>query len=326
VRVLVTGATGFTGGHLARHLASRGQEVAALVRTPASADHLKQHGIEIRAGDLRDRRSLAAAVKGIDVVYNIAAVYRQAGLPAEEYELLNGIAVGMLIDEAAAAAVRRVVHCSTVGVHGEIKGPPANEDAPFHPDDVYQRSKLTGEKKAHEHADRTGIELTIVRPSGIYGPRDRRFLKLFRSVARGHFVMLGTGGILYHLTHVDDIVEGMRLAGETGGAAGRTYILAGPEAPTLKDVVRIIAEENGTPVPTRSFPVWPVWIAGAVCEAVCAPLGLEPPLYRRRVEFFTKSRAFDISRARQELRWEPTIGVREGIRRTLAWYRESQWL
>jgi nucleoside-diphosphate-sugar epimerase len=138
--------------------------------------------------------------------------------------------------------------------------------------------------------------------------------------------MLGSGRILYHLTHVDDIIEGIRLAGETRVAAGRTYILAGPEAPTLQDIVRIIAEENGTAVPRRRFPVWPVWVAGAVCEALCAPFGLEPPLYRRRVEFFTKSRAFDITRAREDLRYDPKIGVREGIRRTLAWYRAKGWI
>jgi len=79
------------------------------------------------------------------------------------------------------------------------------------------------------------------------------------------------------------------------------------------------------PLPIK-LPVWPFWIAGAACEALCAPFGIEPPLYRRRVDFFTKSRAFDSSRARQEIGYTPRVGLREGIGRTLTWYKEQEWL
>ena len=168
--------------------------------------------------------------------------------------------------------------------------------------------------------------MVIARPTGIYGPGDRRLLKLFRGVARRRFLFLGTGDIFYHLTYVDDLVEGFRLCGEMPGAAGRTYILAGGEVTTLNALVEAIAREAGVAPPRLRLPVWPFWIAGALCEAACAPLRIEPPLYRRRVDFFTKSRAFDISRARRELGFEPRVGLRDGIRRTLAWYREHQWL
>jgi nucleoside-diphosphate-sugar epimerase len=326
VRVLVTGATGFTGGHLARALAARGYEVAALVRNAAGAADLARAGVELRPGDLLDEASLARAVRDVSVVYNIAAIYREAGLPADRYDAVNARAVGSVIDAAAAAGVKRVVHCSTVGVHGHIETPPANEDAPFAPGDVYQRTKLRGEQIARERAGRTDVELTIVRPSGIYGPGDRRLLKLFRSVARRRFVILGSGRIFYHVTYVDDLVEGFRLAGEIPAAAGRTYIIAGEDIPTLTELVRVIADESGVPPPALKLPVWPVWVAGVLCEAACAPVGLEPPIYRRRVDFFTKSRAFDISRARTELGYQPKVGLREGVRRTLAWYRQAGWL
>ena len=121
----------------------------------------------------------------------------------------------------------RLVHCSTVGVHGDIEHPPANEDAPLRPGDVYQRTKVEGERIAREAAARTGLPVTIARPSGIYGPGDRRLLKLFKGVARGRFVVLGSGDIFYHLTYIDDLVEGFRLCGEVPAAANRTYILAG---------------------------------------------------------------------------------------------------
>jgi nucleoside-diphosphate-sugar epimerase len=326
LRVLVTGATGFTGGHLARALHARGHHVVAMVRNGSAAGDLASAGIALRVGDLAKPETLLSAVQEIDVVYNIAALYRQAALPDSVYHQVNGTAVGQLVEAAARAGVRRVVHCSTVGVHGDVEHPPANEDAPLRPGDVYQLTKLEGERIGREAAARTGIELVIARPSGIYGPGDRRLLKLFRGVARRRFVILGDGRIFYHLTYIDDLVEGFRLCGEIAAAAGRTYILAGAEVPTLNDLTAMIAEDAGVPPPRLRLPVWPFWIAGAACEALCAPFGIEPPIYRRRVDFFTKSRAFDITRARQELGYAPQVELREGIHRTMTWYRNSGWM
>jgi dihydroflavonol-4-reductase len=327
VRVLVTGATGFTGGHLARALAARGDTVSALVRTEGpAASALSQAGITPVIGDLRDRQALAAAAGGVDVVYHIAALYRQAGRADEIYRAVNATAVRDVVEAAAGSGVKRVVHCSTVGVHGDIAQPPANEDAPLQPGDIYQVTKLEGEELAREAGARLGIEITIVRPTGIYGPGDRRLLKLFRGVARRRWFTLGSGEIYYHLTFIDDLVDGFRLCGTHPAAANRTYILAGGEVTTLNALVALIAEVAKVPVPRRHWPVWPFWTAGAVCEAICAPLGIEPPIFRRRVDFFTKSRAFDITRARTEIGFAPRVGLREGIRRTLNWYRTEGWL
>ena len=327
MRVLVTGATGFTGGHLARALAARGDEVSALVRTEnPAATALARAGVTLVLGDLRDRQALAAATGGVDVVYHIAAMYRQAGLDDEVYRAVNATAVKDVIEAAALGGVRRVVHCSTVGVHGDVEHPPANEDAPLKPGDVYQVTKLEGEQLAREAGARLGVEVTIARPTGIYGPGDRRLLRLFRGVARRRWFTLGDGEIYYHLTFIDDLVDGFRLCGTHPAAANRTYILAGGEVTTLNALVALVADVAGVPAPTRHLPVWPFWTAGAVCEVICRPLGIEPPIFRRRVDFFTKSRAFDITRARTEIGFAPRVGLREGIRRTLDWYRTEGWL
>ena len=326
MKVLVTGATGFTGGHLARTLAAQGDSVRALVRDRPRATALSDAGIEIVEGDIKDPEAIRRAVVDVDVAYNVAALYREAGLPAAEYRAVNAHALTVLIGAAKAAGVRRVVHCSTVGVHGDIAHPPATEDAPLQPGDIYQETKLEGEQLGREVAARVGMDLVIARPSGIYGPGDRRLFKVFGAVAQRRFVMFGSGRHYYHLTYIDDLCEGFRLCGTVPAAAGRTYILAGGEVTTLRELIDLTAEVAGVAGPRVRLPVWPVWLAGAVCEALCAPLGLSPPLYRRRVDFFRKSRAFDISRARAELGYEPRVGLRDGIGRTLGWYRDQGWI
>ena len=282
--------------------------------------------VEVAYGDLRDADAVRSAAEGVDLVYHIAAIYRQAGLRDEQYRAVNATAVRTVIEGAKAGGATRVVHCSTVGVHGDVEHPPANEDAPLRPGDIYQETKLEGENIARAAARDTGLEVVIARPTGIYGPGDRRLLKLFRGVARRRFIILGSGEIFYHLTYIDDLVAGLHLCGTVPAAAGRTYILAGWEVTTLNRLTEIIAEEARVPPPRLHLPVWPFWGVGALCEAICSPLGIEPPIYRRRVDFFTKSRAFDISRARAELGYAPAVGLREGIRRTLDWYRREGWL
>lgn len=327
MKALVTGVTGFTGGHLARRLRNtHGDTVRVLVRNAEQAQAFRAEGFDIAIGDLTDEASLRAACDGMEVVYNIAALYRTAGLPSSTYRSVNALGVAAVVRAAAAAGVRRVVHCSTVGVHGDIETPPAGEDAPLKPGDVYQETKLEGEQLGRDAAAAAGIELVIARPTGIYGPGDRRLLKLFGGVARGRFLLLGDGQIFYHLTYVEDLCDGFRLCATVPGAAGRTYILAGAEVTTLRELITITASVAGVTPRLLRLPVWPVWIAGAVCEALCAPFGISPPLYRRRVDFFTKSRAFDITRAQRELGFAPAVTLRDGIGRTLEWYRAQRWI
>jgi dihydroflavonol-4-reductase len=325
VTVLVTGATGFTGGHLARALQRRGHAVRALIR-PRTAQRpvtaaLRTAGIEVVEGALTDAAAVARACEGVDVVYHIAATYREAGQPDSAYYEINVQGTLNVLEGARRAGARRMVHCSTGGVHGHVEHPPANEDAPFNPGDVYQESKVEAERAVRREAERTGTDVVIARPIGIYGPGDTRFLKMFRGISRGRFPMLGSGEVFYHLTYIDDLCEGFRLCGEVPAAAGRTYILAGPRYTTLKELVALIAAELKVKPPRLRLPVWPVWLAGAICEAICVPLRIPPPLYRRRVDFYTKSRAFDTTRARTELGFEPAVDLPEGIRRTIAWYR-----
>ncbi len=328
MNVLVTGVTGFTGGHLARYLSGRGAGVRGLVRPQSQSrvGALEAEGVDPVIGDLTDRASLRNACGDIEVVYHIAASYRTAGQADDAYRAVNVAGTDNLLQEARSAGVRRFVHCSTGGVHGHIEHPPANEDAPLAPGDIYQVTKLEAEQLVRRRGAEDGLEVVIVRPIGIYGPGDTRFLKMFRGIARGRFPILGSGDVFYHLTYIDDLVEGFRLSGETPGVSGRTYLLAGSRYTTLNELLALIADGLEVRPPGWHFPVWPVWLLGAMCELVCVPLRVEPPLYRRRVDFFTKSRAFDTTRAKTELGWDPKVDLRTGIARTAAWYTEQGWL
>lgn len=325
MKVLVTGATGFTGGRLAEHLADRGDDVRALVRPRSRAKFeqspLPAKGIVAAEGDLTDAAALKRAAAGVDVVYHIAATYREAGQPDSAYRATNVGGTRNVLEAARAGGAKRVVHCSTGGVHGHIANPPANEDAPFGPGDVYQETKLEAEKAGREFGNTTGLDVVVARPIGIYGPGDTRFLRMFRGLARGRFPLIGGGQVFYHLTFIDDLIEGFRLCGTVPAAKGRTYILAGPRYTTLEQLVGMVAKELNVPPPRAHLPVWPFWTAGLLCEMICVPLRLEPPIFRRRVDFYTKSRAFDTTRARTELGFAPKIDLEEGIKRTADWYR-----
>jgi len=320
--VLVTGAGGFTGGALARELARRGNEVRGLVRAGSDASHLVEAGITVLEGDIRDADQVARAAAGVDVIYHVAAVYRTAGHSDSYYREVNVGGVEHVIAAARRHAVKRVVHCSTIGVHGDVKENPCRETSPFNPGDVYQQTKLDGERVARE-AFQNDVPGVVFRPAAIYGPGDMRFLKLFRAIYRGRFRMIGDGETLYHMVYIDDLVDGIILCGEHPDAAGRTYILAGPDSIPIKRLAALIAGAVGVPLRAGRIPVWPVMAAAAVCEAVCRPLGAEPPLYRRRVAFFTKNRAFSSEKAMREIGYDPKTDAGEGIRRTAQWYKDT---
>jgi nucleoside-diphosphate-sugar epimerase len=136
--------------------------------------------------------------------------------------------------------------------------------------------------------------------------------------------MVGDGKVLYHLTYIDDLVDGFILCGKKENALGQIYIIAGEKYMTFNEMVEIIANSMEVKKPTLHFPFfWPVWAAGLLCEIVCYPLRINPPLFRRRVDIFRKNRAFDISKARNELGYEPKVSIEEGIKRTAEWYKQE---
>jgi nucleoside-diphosphate-sugar epimerase len=322
-RILVTGGTGFVGSHLCERLARNGYAVRALVRNPAHCDLLRCWGVEIMVGDLRAPASLLRAVEGIEVIYHIAATFREENISRKEMWDINVHGTQNILDVAVKAGVRRFIHCSTIGVHGDIEHPPANEAAPYCPGDAYQESKTAGEQVVLDYMAKERLPIVVFRPGGIYGPRDMRFLKLMKAIKTGTFVMLGSGKVMYQMIYIDDLIDGILLCGKEDKALSNVYILTGSEATTLNQLVQVIADVLAVAPPRLHFPVMPVYAAGFLCELICKPLGINPPLYRRRVDFFRKTRCFDISKARHELGFMPQTALATGMQRTIAWYQQE---
>jgi len=321
-RVLVTGATGFTGSHLCQRLAADGYSVRGLVRDVSRASSLQAGGVDVVVGDLRDHESLRRAVSDIEVVYHVAGLFRPENVSRRDMWAVNVDGTRALLDAAVDAGVSRFVHCSTAGVHGGIKDPPANEETPYSPGDYYQESKTEGERIALQYMAERRLPAVVFRPAGIYGPGDLRFLKLIKAINARRFVMLGPGTVLYQLVFIEDLIDGILLCGSSESALGNVYLLTGEHPVTLNDLVRLIAGVLKVPPPQWHFPVTPVYAAGLLCELLFKPLKIHPPLYRRRVDFFRKTRAFDISKAKRDLGFHPKTELLRGLETTIAWYRQ----
>jgi nucleoside-diphosphate-sugar epimerase len=315
---LVTGATGFTGSRLVRTLVNDGERVRVVARSAARAREVLPKAVEIVEGDLACPGVVEPAMEGVGTVYHLAAVYREARHPDWRYRAINVDASRRLLDAAVAAGVGRYLHCSTVGVHGSITSPPGDERTAYEPGDIYQATKCEAEQLALSYRDR--IPLTVARPTAIYGPGDTRLLKLFRMVARQRFPLLGGGDNYYHTVHVNDLVRGLRLLGTHPNAVGEIFILGGESYLKLSELTEMIAAAARVPAPRLRLPAKPFQVAGSLVEKLCIPLGIEPPIHRRRVDFYTKSRAFSIEKAKRLLGYQPEVKLSDGIRETFGWY------
>lgn len=324
-KVLLTGATGFTGRALCERLVAAGDRVVVFARPSSEVEPLRALGVEIRTLDMSDAQAVSGAFEPFDRIFHIAAAFRTEHDHIDEFRQANVVVTQRLMDAAMQAGCGRFVHCSTVGVQGEIDDPPADETYRYKPGDHYQQTKMEGELLALDYI-RRGLPCSIVRPVGIHGPGDRRFLKLFRPIQRGRFVMIGNGRSLYHLTYIDDLVDGFLLAGEHPAALGEIFTIGGARYTTLREMVDAIADALEVPHSRLSIPYWPVGVAAHLVPLLCRPLRLAPPIYPRRVEFFKKSRAFSIEKAQRLLGYAPKVTLEEGLRRTGEWYRREHWL
>ncbi len=327
MRIFVTGGTGFTGAALVERLLRDGHAVTVLDNKPGLiAGELASAGAEIAYGSVVDSNAVAQSIKGAEVVFHLAAAFRETGAPDELYKSINVEATRVVVEESIKAGARKLIYCSTQGVHGHIAHPPGDEESPIAPADYYQQTKFEGELVLNDYADQ-GIEFCTIRPTAIYGPGDpERFGMIFRRAKKGVFPIFGSGQTYYHPVYIDNLVDAFILCMEAGKGAGEAYIIADEEYFSIEELVRRVGNAIGVNVSMPRLPIMPLIIAGHICEKVCKPFGINPWIFPRRVDWFRQVRAFRIDKAKRDLGYVPKIGIDEGLRRTGDWYRENGYL
>lgn len=313
--VLVTGATGFIGGHLVERLVAEGESVRALVRLGSDASRLA--GAELAPGDLGDPAGLERAARGCASVYHLAGVTAAVGRRGREFAAVNVEGTRAAARAAAGSGARRLVLASSVSVYGNaVRDHRIREGSAIRPETPYGRSKRAAERALREVSAETGLETVAARIASVMGPRSRTWNGLFDDVAAGRLRFVGDGENHHHWVDVDDVVEGLLRCGRTPAAAGRVYTLAGPDPAPLRRLVGWIREATGGPEPGRSpLPVTAFALYGLANRPFSALARRSLPRYDR-VEFFVGDRIFDLARARAELDWVPRVPIRESIART----------
>jgi nucleoside-diphosphate-sugar epimerase len=290
------------------------------------AQEVKRRGAELILGSVTNRDAVARAMRGVEIVHHLAAAFRELNVPERHYYEVNVEGTRNVLTVAARAGVQKVVYCSAGGVHGNIDDPPAAEDAPIRPADYCQQTKYEAEPFVREW-NRRGLRTTILRPASIYGPGDpERFFMIFKRVARGVFPMFGDGKTLYHPLYIDNLVDAFIAAMRPEVGNGEAYLIADESYVEIEELVKAVAAALGVTVSIPHYPLLPLIVAGHVCEQVCKPFGVTPPIFPRRVDWYRQNRAFDIRKAKRELGYRPLVTLSEGLARTASWYRAEGYL
>jgi dihydroflavonol-4-reductase len=329
MRIFLTGGSGFIGSRLAPLAVQSGHAVTVVTpvnnaHEKARCDALTQAGIKVVVAPLEDSAVIARELQGQDVVIHLAAAQHEAQAPESYFHKVNVDGTRNLLELAAKAAIKRFVHGSTIGVYGSAAAGSLNEDSPLAPDNPYGRTKAAAEKVVREF--NSPMEWTIVRISETYGPADMRLLKLFKGVKKGRFPVLGDGQNLHQVIYVDDLSRGLLAACASPAAPKQTVVLAGSEKITTNDMVNAVRDAVGSNKSVPHVPIWPFVAAAHVFEATFSPLGLKPPLHRRRLDFFRKSFYFSNERAATVLNFRPQVSFHTGARNTAEWYQANGFL
>jgi len=327
MKILVTGGTGFTGKALVKRLIDEGHEVVSLdYQEGVKTDEIRAWGATVVIGSVTDPAVVEQCMDGVDIVQHLAAAFRELDVPNSYYDEVNVGGTRIVLESAFAHKVKKFIYCSTCGVHGNVENPPGNEEAPIAPGDYYQQTKYDAEPLVNEFCKK-GMETVILRPSAIYGPGDpERFQMIFKRVNKGSFPMFGSGETLYHPLYIDNLVDALMLSMEPGKGVGEVYLIADEEYISIETLVRKTAKALAVEVKIPHYPILPLVAAGHICEKVCKPFKVTPPIFPRRVDWFRQNRAFDISKAKRELGYEPKIDLDEGLKRTGKWYRQEGYI
>ena len=325
VRIVITGGTGFIGSRLALRCAADGYSVRvfALARTQAENETkraVEEAGVEVVLGSVTEADRVHTAVRDADIVFHLAAAQHEMNIPDRQYWDVNVKGTQAILDACVMAGVQRLVYGSTIGVYG-WPDDMIDEQSPVSPDNSYGTTKLAAESLVQSFKDR--LHVVIVRISETYGPGDQRLLKLFTAIKSGLFIIIGGGENLHQMIFIDDLISGLLLAGTAEVRSGQVFLLAGREAVSTRQIATTIAAEVDADLRRWRAPLWLFLTIATLLEKLLKPFGIQPPLHRRRMDFFRKNFVISTRKAEAELGFRATVGLSEGIERTADWYRRT---
>jgi len=329
MKVLVTGATGFIGGHLVDALVKKGYEVRCLVRKTSHVQQLTRRGVELAYGDITDMDSLHRVREGIGIVFHLAAIRGERKLPLSMYWEVNVEGTRNMLEAFCRDGAKHFVYVSTIGVLGWVRHPPADERSPYHPEGSYHITKCEAEKLAIEFHKVRRLPVTVIRPVMTYGPDVSGFLfNLARLIKSGKFRQIGDGKNYLHLLDVRNLTQALISVLEKPEAMGQIYIVADNQPITLGEIVTLIADTLKVDIPRGQIPIWLAKLAGLVSglASKAIPGVAEPLITGGKVDLMTKHRFYDISKAGKELCFEPSVSTEVGIRQTIQWYLDNGYL
>lgn len=325
MKVFVSGATGFIGGHLLRRLMAEGWEVIALVKDKSK---LKIQPSQIVEGDLNNNDLLEKSLAGIDLVFHIASIRYEWGFTKEEYFQTNVAGTRNLLTAASYNKVKRFIYCSSVFVSGYNQKLPAKENNHYKISSPYGKSKIEAEKMVLDFCPKNNLPFNVIRPAVTYGPEDKGMLyKICLLVKKKHFMTIGSGNNTLHLCYIDDLIDGIIKAAKSE-KHDQIYIIAGKRPVKLNDLLKMISAGLNVRLNGIKIPKLVAVAAGWKLEIWHKLLGIkkEPFVTRNKVSLLTDHQEFSITKAQNELGYLPQTDYNEGIARTIEWYKNHNYL
>lgn len=323
MKILITGGTGFIGSRLALKALKKGWEVNVLGQenNPAESENknmIEKQGAKVFMAPITDPNAVKKALDGVDWVFHFAAAQHEMNVPDSHFWEVNVKGTANLLEACLKANIKRYIHGSTIGVYGVLDGL-IDENTPTNPDNIYGKTKLEGEKVVLSFKNK--LPVTIIRIPETYGPGDRRLLKLFKTIKKGVFFMIGTGKNLHHSIYVDDLNDGFLQTAQNEAAIGQLILLSGKDVISTNEMVGTIAQVVNSKIPKIAAPLSLFWGIAILMEYSLRPLGIQPPLHRRRIDFFKKSYSFKQDKMKNLLHFEPQVSFKEGAQNTADWYK-----
>jgi len=316
--ILVTGAGGFIGFHLANDLANMGHQVKGIdIHNPPVAE--EEYNFSFTLGDFRDANLMKNLLQGVEVIFHLASAHLQISLENKEYWDVNVHSIRPFLELCQKSGVQKFVHTSSVGVYGKLRELPANEKNECFPRSIYGETKLAGEAEVLKYFAESGFPIVIIRPAWVYGTGCPRTQKIYQTLKKKRFVQIGNMKNLRHPIYITDMVEAYRLAMENDDAVGELFVIGGENAITTKELIDTFSRVFDIPGPVLKIPHALGAAIAVFAELAFDLIKKEPPISKRTLEFFDQNTAFDISKAKKIMNFKPAVNFEQGLENCRSW-------